>query len=453
MNEQDRFEELWNDYVEGELNEAGMAELKELLAEDGARMAGAIDSFQTHRLLGLCAQDSEERHEDFVRQTMDALPAEDEAFVQDVIQSIPPTRNRRLVPLIPNWLLSAAAAVALTVGVSLLTDDASPTIATISDLSGPALWTGDEGRVIRDLKAGTPLSGGTLEGTAPNSWVKLTFNDGSVVTLSGDSMLTFSELGQKELHLKRGGLSADVEPQAKPMLIHTRSATLTVLGTRFDVETELATTALNVSEGRVGIQRISDGRSVEVAANHRVVAAADVELTPVRLPEQVHSWQSDMSRGPKTMYGKWAPDQGEDGGRLWAIPYVTENEKTIFTTGASVSRSRTPVVLKPDSKVRVRGRLKKHSHVFVGMTLRHRNGDFAGRFQVVLPKEEFSPNEEFELTLPLPRFGLDPSLNHQRAKLPVKPDGLMVESIWSHSLYNQAWLSVSHFGIEEAATE
>ena len=158
-----------------------------------------------------------------------------------------------------------------------------------------------------------------------------------------------------------------------------------------------------------------------------------------------------MSRGPKTMYGKWSPDKGEDGGRLWAIPYVTEKEKTIFTTGASVSRSRTPVVLKSDSRVRVRGRLKKHSHVFVGMTLRHRNGDFAGRFQVVLPKEEFSVNEDFELVLPLSRFELDPSLNHQRARLPAKPDGLMVESMWSHSLYNQAGLSISHFGVEESS--
>lgn len=450
MSEQDRFDELWNDYLEGELDEAGMTELKRFLASDDARVAEAVDSFQTHRLLGLEVQDSVERHEAFVRQTMAALPAQDEAFVNQVMRDVSRPQRSNVIPWIPDWALSAVAAVLAVVAILFLTRESANTIATISDLSEPALWTGDGGLVIRDLTAGMPLSGGTLEGTSPNSWVKLTFNDGSEVTLSGDSMLTFSDLGQKELHLKRGSLTADVTPQAKPMLIHTRSATLTVLGTRFDVETELATTAVNVSEGKVGIQRVSDGRSVEVTANHRVVAAADVELKPVRLEGPLHAWQSDMSLGPEGLHGKWSPDEGEDGGRLWAIPYVTGDKKTIFTTGASVSRSRTPVVLKSDSKIRVRGRLKVDSHVFVGVTLRHRNGEFAGRFQVRMPKE-FTANEDFELSLPLSRFELDPSLKKLRAKFPSRPDGMMVETIWSHSLYNQAGLSISLFGVEAPA--
>lgn len=450
MSEQERFNQLWSNYLEGDLDEGGFAELRELMAGDDTRLPEAVDDFQIHRLLGLEAQDSDDRHEAFVRETMTKLPLPQDDFVGQVMGEIPRPADQPVVRWIPNWALSAAATIAVMASIWFFSNQRTVAIAAVSNLSGPALWTGDAG-LIQDLKAGMSLSGGTLEGTSPKSWVELTFTDGSIVTLSGDSMLTFSDLGQKELHLKHGSLSADVKPQKKPMLVHTRSATLTVLGTRFEVETELASTALNVSEGKVGIRRISDGKSVEVAANHRVTAAPDAEFKPVRLPGPVHAWQSDMSRGPKGLYGKWSPDEGEDGGRLSAIPHLTEKKKTIFTTGVSVSHSRNPVVLEPTSRIRVRGRLTERSHVYVGMTLRRPNGDFAGRFQVVLPEADFEANEEFELILPLSRFKLDPSLAHVRGKLASQLDGLVIKSFWCHSLYNQAGLAVSHFSV--AVTE
>jgi hypothetical protein len=446
MNEQERFDQLWTDYLEGELDADGFAELRDLLADDDSRLTAAVDDFQVHRLLGLHAQDSEARHESFVKETMAGLPLPQDDFVGQVMGDIPNTRGSRLIQWIPNWALSAAAAMAVMASIWFVSNPRPKTIATISNMSGPALWTGDAG-VMQDLKAGMSLSGGTLEGTSPKSWVELKFNDGSIVTLSGDSMLTFSERGQKELFLKHGGLSADVKPQKKPMLIHTRSALLTVLGTRFEVETELASTALNVSEGKVGIRRISDGKSVEVAANHRVTAAPDADFKPVLLPGPVHAWQSDLSRGPKGLYGKWSPDEGVDGGRLSAIPHLTEQKKTIFTTGVSVSHARNPVILEPNSRIRVRGLLTKRSQVYVGMTLRRPNGDFAGRFQVVLPEADFAANEEFELTLPLSRFKLDPSLAHVRDKLASQLDGLVINSFWCHSLYKQAGLTVNRFSV------
>lgn len=349
-----------------------------------------------------------------------------------------------------SWLhLAAAAAVMVLAAIWFIGNQLPKTIATISNISGPAFWTGDEGRVIDDLEYGMPLSGGTLEGTSPQSWLEVTFTDGSVVTLSGVSMLTFSDLGQKELHLKRGGLSADVRPQAKPMLIHTRTASLTVLGTRFEVETELTATKLDVWEGKVGIRRISDGQAVEVSANQYVVAAADVALSPALRNEPVHVWQSEMSRGPKGLQGKWLLDEGGAGARLWAIPYLTEGKKTIFSTSASVSQSSAPVVVKSDFLVRVRGRLKSDSQVFVGLTLSHRNGEFGGRFQVRMPKGEVSANSDFDLLLPFNKFSLDPSLESLSEIFPSRLDGLVVKTIWCHSLYNKAGLSISHFGIEE----
>jgi ferric-dicitrate binding protein FerR (iron transport regulator) len=450
MNDQDRFNQLWNDYLEGELDETGITELRELMAADPENLNGAVDDFQIHRLMGLQAQESESRHEAFVQDTMSQLPASQSDFVGQVMREVPQPIPSRVISWLPNWALSAAAAVVVMTTLWFFEGQRPATItmiATIGDMSGPALWTGDGGRVIRNLQAGTKLSGGTLEGTSPRSWVKLRFNDGSTVTLSGDSMLTFSDLGQKELHLKRGGLSADVPPQSTPMLVHTRTAMLTVLGTRFDVETELSETTLNVSEGLVGIRRISDGRSVDVPANHRVVAAADVELNPTRLPAPVHAWQSDMGGGHKRMYGKWRPEPGEHGGRLWAIPWITELDKTIYTASMPVSRSKTPVVLRSTSEISVRGRLKKGSRVFVGLTLRKPTGEFAGRFQVKKPANEFAAGEEFEIVLPLKDFQLDPSLKHVQSDLPARPDGLVIDAIWCHTLYNHVGLGVTHFGV------
>ena len=452
MNEQDRFNQLWNDYLEGDLDETGITELRELMASDPDRLTGAVDDFQIHRLMGLQAQDSESRHDAFVRDTMSQLPASQNDFVGQVMREVSQPTTPQLISWLPNWALSAAAAIAIMAALWFFEGQRpviTNNIATISDMSGPALWTGDGGRVIKELKAGTKLSGGTLEGTSPSSWVEFRFNDGSTVTLSGDSMLTFSDLGHKALHLKRGGLTADVTPQSTPMLVHTRTAMLTVLGTRFDVETELSETTLNVSEGLVGIRRISDGRSVDVPANHRVVAAADVELNPARLPAPVHAWQSDMGNGLKRMYGKWRPETGEHGGRLWAIPYVTEQDKTIFSASMPVSRSKTPVLLKATSEIRVEGRLKKGSHVYVGLSLRKPNGEFAGRFQVYKPVNEIAPGKEFEIVLPLRDFQLDPSLKHVQAELPARPDGLVIDAIWCHTLFNHVGLGVTHFGVND----
>ena len=99
-------------------------------------------------------------------------------------------------------------------------------IASITGLSGSLIWTGDRGQIVRDMKVGRELAGGTIEGVAPNSWFELQFNDGSTVMISGTSMLTFADTGQKTLRLREGTFSANVVPQpewqanADPHAVH-----------------------------------------------------------------------------------------------------------------------------------------------------------------------------------------------------------------------------------------
>jgi hypothetical protein len=148
------------------------------------------------------------------------------------------------------------------------------------------------------------LPGGTIEGTALDSWFELEFLDGSTAMIFGDSMLTFSDQGQKEVRLKQGRFSATVVPQppGEPMLIHTPAAELKVVGTRFDVEAGPASTMLYVREGKVQIRRVSDGKTVDVPADHRVVVTADSDMLlrfvgPDRTWAQTPVWENLSTSG------------------------------------------------------------------------------------------------------------------------------------------------------------
>jgi len=348
------------------------------------------------------------------------------------------------------WLaistIATAVVIALTAGLLSTRTSAERRIAKITGLSGSLQWTGDGGRVFHDLSVGTGLPGGTIEGMEPGSWFELEFNDGSTMTISGKATLTFSDYGQKKLHLKEGGVSGNVKPQPtdKPMLIYTRSARLEVLGTQFDVDAGLLATTLNVNEGTVRIRRLSDGSTVDVSAKHRVVAAADRELLPVPVPDSVNRWASQLHLGPRATQGKWAPKTDAQDARLRAIPYTPPQGHTIYTVGLGLSYGdKPPVIVQPGSCLRVRGRVVSAHKVYFGVTVRGSGGQFAGRFQTTRPASEFQGGRDFEVVLEFRDFQLDPSLRNIRGRLAGDPFGLDVETFWCHTLDKQAGLDLT----------
>ena len=194
-------------------------------------------------------------------------------------------------------LLAIAAVVVIALTATLYYQHVNKDrgIARITGLNGTLTWIGDGGQIVQGagspqastrwsnvLSEGAELPGGTIEGMTPDSWFALEFHDGSTGMISGDSILTFSDRGPKELRLKQGRFSASVMPQpaGKPMLIHTPSAVLKVIGTQFDVEAGPKSTVLYVREGKVQARRVHDDRKVDVSANHRVVVAADSDMVP-----------------------------------------------------------------------------------------------------------------------------------------------------------------------------
>jgi len=268
----------------------------------------------------------------------------------------------------------------------------------------------------------------------------------------GTSMLAWcrSIVRLEELHLKEGNVSGNVkaQPAGRPMLIHTRSAALEVLGTQFEVEAGLAVTMLNVGKGSVRIKRLSDGATVDVRAKHRVIAAADGEMLPVAIPASVNRWRSQLQLGPSGALGNWSPKTGELDARISAVPYTTRLGKTIYTIGFGVScGDRPPVTLQPGARFRVRGRIASSHPVYFGVTVRQVDGAFAGNFQTIRPAVEFPGGQTFEIVLDLRDFQLDPSLAAMKDKLPGSPFLLVVESMWCHTLDKQAGLEVTEIGL------
>ena len=361
------------------------------------------------------------------------------------------------------WAVAAALVVGLFIQFSGQQPEAIPElpIAQITKLSGPLLWTGDGGQVNRNLQAGSKLFGGTIEGMGPDAWLELEFKDGSQVVIAGNSILTISDLGQKELRLREGSFSANVMPQpkGKPMLVRTRSALFEVMGTRFSVDAGLSSSTLTVNEGMVRATRLSDGSTVEVTAKQRVVAALDCELIPQDMPESVTLWQSHLKNGKKRNHGEWMPPNGEEPARLKTVPYTlpakTDREqRTIYTLSMPVScGDHPPVILQPESKVRVRGRIASSHRIWFGLTLIRENGDFAGRFQTILPAEEFKSGEPFEVVLNLTDYHLDPSLAQWAESLPKEPYGLIVQNLWCHTLWDPSGLEVSEIELMTPADQ
>ncbi|MDP6545829.1 MAG: ankyrin repeat domain-containing protein [Phycisphaerae bacterium] len=339
------------------------------------------------------------------------------------------------------WLalsgIAAAVAIALVAGFLLMRPSAEPAIATITEMNGALQWTGNGGRVVRDFDAGSSLPGGTLESLSADSWAVLTFRDGSTVTVSGQSTLTISEDQQKQIHLREGSVSARVasQPQGCPMLIHTPTAKLEVLGTQLNVDAEAASTTLRVNEGRVRATRLADGSVVDVPSDHQVIVSASRrrKFTVRRRPESVRSWKSNLPQG--AIYGQWIPGSGATAGALRTAPVLLNPGKDPITLHlASISACRgavSPVAPARGGNFRIRGRIGTSGDIYFGLTMKHIKGGFAGKY-VTARRVNVADKTDQHLEIELPFEDFRP----QEKEFPASPVGLELVDLWCFT-YNQ----------------
>ena len=442
MNDKNNWEELIDRHLRGELDEAEKEQLAELLDSDAAARQEFVEHVQWDTEMSEALRERSHSFRD-----LDNLAAEQSALKSEGAR----TRFLRMMLAVAAMVIVALSAgliyqLAQTNGRSVETgsiaeqpraSDAS--VARITGLSGALIWTGDRGQIVREVEVGTELAGGTIEGMAPDSWFELQFNDGSTVMISGTSMLTFADLGQKELRLREGTFSANVVPQptGKPMLIHTPSTLLKVLGTQFDVEASMGCTVLNVTEVKVRMRQLTDGREVDVPAKHRVIAEGGGELTLQSVSESVNHWNSQLHLRPGS-YGKWLPATRERAAAQKAIPLVPPDNPsaTLYLLGIPGPRSDgPPVIVRSESRFVVRGRLDRPARVYFGIAVSDAGGEFAGKFRGDLGGQQpiSVPDEDgqFEVVYRVRDFTIDPCVRDRKEELAFRPDDLVLGGVWA----------------------
>ena len=419
MTERIADEELLCRYVDGTLADHERQQLDTLLRQD----ADARELLREVALHAVVASDVVRMQGTEVATAPATSPARVRGFVS----------GRRWVGL----ALVAAVTMGVCVGLYWEQRQRSPQILQVKRIHGIVRWTGDGGRVTDRLVANQRLPGGTLESLSADSWIELQFRDHSTVTLAGRSIVTLSEQEQKEIYLRQGSLSADIQPQQvrRPMVVHTRTAEMQVLGTQFDVDVLSASTRLAVNEGRVRLKRLADGEQVEVSARHKVIAS-DESQTPLELLQRgshVTEWKSDLKNDVKC--GKWTSGLWQQAMRLKkavALGEMTEKDaiadyvKAIKTTTAAHEdgsvwaqpsafgglivlsvrdASDQPVILTDHATLRITGRVHALNDVEFGFTTSKPDGGFAGKYSVLIQGDSlWGDDKGFELALPVSEF-------------------------------------------------
>lgn len=349
------------------------------------------------------------------------------------------------------WAVGLAAAVALLAGnLFLQLKKPDTTIMRVAEMEGLLRWTGDGGRVVDSLEAGAELGGGTVESLGSDTWARLVLTDGSEITISGQSMATIADFGQKEIRLRRGIISANVErqPPGKPMIIYTSTARAEVLGTQFNIVAEPFSTQLTVNEGSVQVTRLVDGKVQDVRADHQVVASMDeeAEFKTQRRLDHVVVWHGSM---PEDVgYGKWEAESIGNPGGLRPAPMLWKTEHwnkprgriVLYVTSLKVAAGvRAPVQLSSDARLRIRGRINESKTVHFGLTTHQPKGGFSGKYITQEKIEKGTGSDEwFDVELPVKNF--KPEENDR--KFFDSPIGLELIDCWTVTFNGDAGLQI-----------
>jgi transmembrane sensor len=94
--------------------------------------------------------------------------------------------------------------------------------------------------------------------SAPGELRTVTLDDGSEVTLDGDSAVEVTLSAEhRDVHLRRGAAFFKVRHTGQPFVVHADDGEVKVLGTRFEVRREAHGTQVTVEEGRVAVSPLA----------------------------------------------------------------------------------------------------------------------------------------------------------------------------------------------------
>ncbi len=205
------------------------------------------------------------------------LLAEECLLTAAIAESILEARAAR--PRAPRWkalAAAAAAAILLALGAILLRRPDPVPAAVVRAVRGEAFLVSPAGRA--PARNGMPLPEGHGLETAAAASADIAFPDGTRLRLRGSTAV--GGVRGNRLTVARGDLAAHVSPRTpgRPFAVETPHGEITVIGTTIRVRVSGAATRLDVSEGAARLRRLSDGRSVDVAAGHFAAAAEGTDL-------------------------------------------------------------------------------------------------------------------------------------------------------------------------------
>ena len=292
------------------------------------------------------------------------------------------------------WAMAAAIIVFL--GLAAVWWWPERSIVTLAQSSGAVSWSAEGGEWKRALQPGARLRAGTLSVEGGQSSAQLVFRDGSKVTLTGESEAVFAERAQKTMTLRSGALTAEVHPQpaGHPLLVHTPTARIEVLGTRFSLAHQHGQSTLAVVEGQVRLIRLADRSSAEVATA-TLDAAAPLEVR--RLNPAPARWRQTFNQAPAPIWqGEWLPPDAANPGRLRNVLDVSHRRGDGTVVPAYVvtvrANSGDLAAVQPDSLLRLRLRTAKRVNLVVLVGLHHPTGGFAGTFQADFQPQDIRPD-------------------------------------------------------------
>jgi hypothetical protein len=363
-----------------------------------------------------------------------------------------PTRTAQLnagrSSRITNWLALAASVALLALSAWFWNGQHDAPVLTLIDSSGSIAWS-QGGELRQSVADGDRISAGTLETFGETATAQLAFADGTLITLSGESELSFSEDGQKRLLLRKGSLSAQVKPQprGRPMLVRTPSAEAEVVGTVFDLSARPDDTLLKVDEGLVKLRRLADGSSIEVPAKRSAVVSLDsaLKLDSATTPEPLTDWSFDFTSTIPP--NDWRGVSKE--GVMQASPYVAKrlpDGGVITHHGVSVRTAQlTPphaLIATEHSVIRYRLRQSRPGALQIMLITSKPRGDYGGNFEVKISEDDLHPDRDgwCEIAIPLNAF-------KALSKRHPSPTGHILNSVLISSFQKDTQLTVARFDL------
>jgi ferric-dicitrate binding protein FerR (iron transport regulator) len=319
-----------------------------------------------------------------------------------------PGHGRQPKPIRFTWLALAASIAVLAASAWFFMASQPATVLTLLESTGTVAMSDGSPILI-----GAHLPAGTIETVGEASTAQFRFLDGSIISLQGQTVLTFSDDGQKVLSLSRGTISAQVKPQpeGRPMIVRTPSAVAEVVGTTFDLTARTEDTLLKVNEGLVKLKRLADGSQIDVSAKRSAVASLDdgAKLNAADTPEPLTHWSFDFTTTtPPRDWRGYAKD-----GVMVASPYVAKkHDDGRVTTHFGIS-IRTAMLSQPlrlmateKSVLRFRVRQDRPGGLQVMLVTNRPQGGFGGNFECEIPASELVPSPDgwCDLEIPMERF-------------------------------------------------